>query len=78
LVNGGRISGIKGASTLFSISAYQSTSLSHIWVFTSYGPFSPRRFDGFLYNDLFMKSAASMLQPAGKSLLRKQIYFEKI
>ena len=77
-VNGGLTSGLKGDSTYFSTSAYQSISLSQICALTSAGPFSPSLFDGFLCSVLLIKSAASILHPVGKSLFLKQIYFENI
>jgi hypothetical protein len=77
-VNGGLTSGLNGDSTCFSTNACQSMSLSQMCAFTSLGPLSPNLLDGFLYSVLLMKSAASMLQPAGKSLFLKQICFENI
>ena len=76
--NGGLISGLNALSTFFSRMAYQSTSFSQIWDFTSFGPLRPRRLAGLRYSDLLMKSAASILQPSGRSLFFKHICFEKM
>ena len=78
LWSGGLISGLNVGLTRLSTMAYQSTSLSQMWDLTSFGPFNPSLFAGFLCKVLLIKSAASILQPSGKSLFFRQIYFEKI
>jgi hypothetical protein len=59
--------GIKGAVNFFSYKSYQGKSRSHAWFFNSCDPPLPRRFYGFLYINLLIKSAASRDHPLGTS-----------
>jgi len=70
--------GIKGASVVFAISDCQSTSRSHRWFLTSWGPFNPSLLAGFLYRSLLMKSAASIVHPSGRSAFFRLICLLKI
>jgi len=68
-LTGGLAGGIKPGFIFYVSKAPQSKPLNHTCCLTSSGPFSPNLFAGFLYINLFIKSAASIDHPSGISFI---------